>query len=66
MSVFTIQFQVSQDFAVRQMEVMVNNNINREQSKVCTEGEGVYNFICYILLEKNPKKSIDTYIFSKI
>lgn len=36
-SAFTIQFQMSQDFAVRQREVMVNNNINREQSKVYTE-----------------------------
>lgn len=66
MSVFTIQFQVSQDFAVRQMEVMVNNNINKEQSKVCTEGEVFIILYAIYYWKKNPQKSIDTYIFSKI
>lgn len=57
-SVFTIQFQVSQNFAIRQKELKVNNDINREHSKVCPEREIFYNFISYILLEKNPNKSI--------
>lgn len=55
-SVFAIPFQVSQDFAVRQRELKVNNNINREQGKVCIERGGFFTILFAIYYWQKPKQ----------
>lgn len=44
---------------------MLNNNIKKKQSKVCTDSWYFYNPMYYILLEKTDK-SKNTYTFSEV